>query len=227
MTKEKSAHEQITIAWTDLVPRYTRENDPNKMTDSEFSALKALMAAEGSLETILVTPEKGKKGKYVIINGHHRYWASEEIGKIPLPAIVIPASAVKQSLLSIGMNRIRGDLDLARAGAVIQEALEASNLKMDQAALYSGLSMEEIEALTQQAGEDADDLLEELGDDMGGSPLEDDGTINTKPYVLEITFADKTTYQLARRKLKKAAGKGGDLARGLLSLLGEEDVAAE
>ena len=225
-TSDPKTHEQITVAWENLVPRYTRENDPNKMTDSEFSALKALMSAEGSLETILITPEKGKKGKYIIINGHHRYWASEEIGKIPLPAMVIPASAVKQALLSIGMNRIRGDLDLARAGTVIQEAMDASNMGIDQAALYSGLSTEEIEALTQQAGEDADDLLEELGTEMSGTQ-EDEGETNPKPYVLEITFADKDTYRLARRKLKKAAGKGGDLARGLLSLLGEEDAAAE
>lgn len=216
---------QIEVDVTNLVPRYTRETDPNKMSDSEFAALKALMKTDGSLETILITLKQGTKDTYLIINGHHRYWAAQDIEMKKLPAMLISANKAKAILLGIGMNRIRGDLDLSLAGSEIQEVMEASSkITMEQIAINTGLSVEEIEALTQQAGEGADDLLEELGDDMKGGTDDDDENVNLKPFVLEIQFPDRDTYKLARRKLKRAAGKGGDLARGLLTLLGEDDA---
>lgn len=226
MTKKRATEEPLAaqmIPLEDLIPTYTKETNPNKMTDAEFTALTALIKAEGFMQSILVTPDS-KRGKFKIIDGHHRYWACQQAQKTEILAVVKPASAALASALGLGLNRIRGDLDLSMSGLVMQGVMETTSWTADQMALLTGFSQSEIDALTQQAHDGADELLEEVSAALPEDEAELEGA--EKPYVLEISFSDRAMYQLARRKLRKAAGASKDLSKGLLAVLGEDSDGA-
>ncbi len=215
--------EQISVSVRNLTPSFDKETNPNRMSPQEYAALVAFMKEEGAIQTILVHPTK-KKGHFKIIDGHHRYWAAKDLGIAALPAIVLKAADARAKAIGIGLNQLRGELDLTIAGAMMEEIMAETNWTSAQLSTLTGFSPSKIEALTEKASSDSEDALEEIS--LSPVDSEDDKEVNAKPYVLEITFADKETYRLCRKKLKRAAGKGGDLARGLLSLLGE-DVDAE
>lgn len=216
--KRGAALDAKVISLKDLVPTYTRETNPNRMSEAEFNALTSLIKAEGFMQSILVSPMPGKRGKYRILDGHHRYWACQQAQKTEILAVVKPASAALGAALGLGLNRIRGELDLGVSGLVMQQVMEDSDWTTDQMALLTGFSQSEIDALTTQAHNDADEMLEDVST---GLP-EDEPEASAKPYVLEIEFSEKDLYQLARRKLRKAAGASKDLAKGLLAVLGED-----
>ena len=209
------------IPLSDLVPTYSRETNPNRMSEAEFHALTNLIKSEGFMQSILVSPIAGKKGKYRILDGHHRYWACQQVQKTEILAVIKPASEMLGAALGLGLNRIRGELDLTVSGSVIQQVMEDSQWTVDQLALLTGFSQSEINALTAQAHNDADEMLE----DVSKAPPEDEPEEAPKPYVLEIEFAEKDLYQLARRRLRKAGGASKDLAKGLLAVLGESSDA--
>lgn len=226
--------DMIKVDLADLVPTYTKENNPNKMDPAEYNALVALMTSKGALQTIFITQKdskkKGGKPKYTVHDGHHRLWAALEIeekypGRIKqLPAMLYNSKGeVEAAMIGLGLNRIRGEQDIARAGQVIQDLMERSKASVDTASMLTGYTVEELEVLTASTNESTEDLLDEL-DESGSGDLGEDMGATSKPYVLEIQFADKEWYQLARRKLRKAGGKSKDLAVGLLSLLGEDDA---
>lgn len=221
-TKQRDAQsvEHKRVKLSALVPTYTRDSNPNRMSTHELSALVALIKAEGFLQPILVTPVKGKKGMYSIIDGHHRYWACEEAGKEEIDVVVKPASGPLAASLGIGMNHIRGELDLSASGRILQDAILKASWSIDQAALLSGFTQSELEAITTDTLESSDELLEDV--DSANIELEDAGSGAAKPFVLEIAFTDKDQYRLARRKLRKASGATKNLAVGLMAVLGED-----
>jgi hypothetical protein len=217
--------EFLRINIADLIPTYDRDlgDNPNVMGESDFLSLKAFMKS-GVLQTILVHAEPGKRGKYRIDDGHHRYWAALDEKIDTLPALASKHSSALAKLAGIGMNRLRGDIDLAAAGNVARQVLEETQWTLEQISIPTGLSVAELEALTQEASDGADDVLEDLGSTAAMG--EDEGATNDKPFVLEISFTNRDDYKFARRALKKAAGKGGDLARGLLTIVGKDEDAS-
>ncbi len=219
----------LEIKLEDIEPTYTQETNPNRMSDADFSSLVALMREEGSVQTVLVRPKppakKGGKptGKYLLTDGHHRYWAAQQLGIAKLPCLIADKmSTPKAHAIGIGINNLRGSVNLSAASDLMTSIMEETGWTVPQMALLTGFSTADIEAIAKQTGEDLEEILEEVGEAAGGDEeIHIDGA--TKPFVLEITFTKKEDYKLAKRKLKKAAGKGGDLAAGLMAVLGEEE----
>lgn len=214
----------FTVRLDQLVYKYkTREENPNKMDDTQFAILKESIRTEGFLQPVLVKPLGNQR--FMVLDGHHRSWASEEVGRVEITAVVKTASDPKALALSIGMNKIRGELDYGMAADVLKQLSDGTDWSNDQISLLTGFSVEEIEALVTQGQPEADELLEEVA--SAPSEAEEKPEETPKPFVLEISFDSRENYRLARRKLKKAAGKGGDLALGLLNVLGELEINRE
>ena len=206
-----------------LTPRYTRESNPNKMDDERFGLLVASIRTEGFLVPVLVN--RMPDGKLVIEDGHHRYWAAKEAGLRQITAIVKAYSAARGALIGVGLNRNRGELDLGQTVEVVQAAREAEELEVQELSVLTGFTSAELEAFFTAAHE-VDPIEDEVAPQSG-----DDDTKLPRPFLLEITFSTKDQLKLARRKLRKAAGKGGDLALGLMNVLGlaegEDTIDAE
>ncbi len=205
----------------DLEPTYaSREVNPNKMSDERFAGLRALMESEGCLQPLLVYPTKvGKSPErwmWKIVDGHHRYWNAIALQFADIDCVVLD-SEEKAAALSLAMNRLRGELDLTLSAEIMKDIFIESGWSAEQMSLNTGFTKEEVESLLESAKTiDAD-----LGDMGSVAPPEDDAPPD-KPFILEIAFTSKEDMRLVKRKLRKAAGKGGDLATGLLNVLGED-----
>lgn len=202
-----------------LVPRYaTREENPNKLDDERFEMLKAAIKEEGFLQPILVT--RIDEARYQIEDGHHRYWGALEHGMPEITAVFKQEHPERAKLLGIGMNRLRGEVDLTAAAAVITEAQAVLALSDAELSMLTGFTASELSALLDTTA-DASDILD---DGVGDLEEEDDAEVKAE-FVLEVVFTDRDAFKLAKRKLRKM-GKG-DLAAGLLAALGEETASPD
>jgi hypothetical protein len=194
------------------------EKNPNKMTDAEYALLKDAMAAASKngdevLQTVLLSPHDPPADTFDVVDGNHRVQAAIELGWTDMLAIVRAMTPNEIIAYRLGMNRNRGRIDLTIAKGQLSDLV----LDGDVALEVTGFTGEEITDLTTPVHHERNLLA-----DAGSTDVEGEATPSAKPFVLEIPFTKKSDYQLARRKLRKAAGKTKDLARGLLAVLGED-----
>lgn len=218
MKTPESIGEPVLLDLDRIVPVYaSADENPNKMEPERFDLLVQAVERYGFLQAVLVRKfgSAGGKPRYQLIDGHHRYWAMQKARRTQLLAQIADVDDVQARALSLAMNRLRGDLDLRMSAEAIQSIVEITGWDIETVTVSTGFTAEEIDALLQKTALNAQDIL---GESLGEA---EDERAPAAPFVLEIPFADRESYRLAKRKLKKAAGKGGDLARGLLNLLGE------
>jgi ParB-like chromosome segregation protein Spo0J len=203
--------------------------NPNSMTEPEFGLLKEAIRRAGFLQPILVRWEPNPAatdggGRHVVVDGHHRLRAVKELaaerGGIAMVSCVVVEGpdAEWATAQRVAMNRLRGSLDLTAVGQSLQGLLEAGWEVGDLT--VTGFSEGEVADLLRSVTHTAADMLPD--DMVMPSPEPEDDAGGTTPFVLELAFANRDELKAARRGLKRMAGKGGDLATGLLKLLGEE-----
>jgi len=130
-----------TVAVDDL---HTDGDNPNEMTDEQFGLLCDRMRENGWLGGPIITDTEG-----LIADGEHRWRAAQEIGLSEVPVRQFDIDDSKRRLWRQELNKIHGEHDSKR------DALEYDEL------LSSGFT-EEVEALTDAADEDLDELLAEI-----------------------------------------------------------------
>jgi DNA modification methylase len=130
----------------------TDGDNPNEMTDEQFSLLCDRMQENGWLGGPIITNTDG-----LIADGEHRWRAAKEIGLAEVPVKQYEITDSTRRLWRQELNKIHGEHDTKR------DALEYDHL------LGEGFT-EEVEALTDAADEDLDELLAELRMESGQSP---------------------------------------------------------
>jgi hypothetical protein len=187
--------------------------NPNQMEPERFELLVASIRRLGFWQPILLRPPK--EGRYETIDGHHRARAAREAGMTDVPAVVVPSdvSDADARALMLGMNRLRGELNLATVGDIMRD-LVAGGWKAPDL-VVTGFNLEEISDLLNIGGDGIDTIMQDAAATIEEpkSPM---------PVLLEIGFASKDDYQKCRRAIRRAAGKGGELSTGLLRILGEK-----
>lgn len=216
------SHDMVHLAQLRDAPSNANVFDP-----ARFEQLREGIAKRGFLQPILVRKKDGNSA-LEIVDGHHRVRAVCELNAaaptgwqplLALPAVVVSCTDAEAMMLAISMNRLRGELDLADVSRAFCELMEGGASLFELA--ETGFSTEEVDTLVQAAQDAAEDIKPESMDAAPEEQPED-----AKAFVIEIEFADKVEYQKARRGLKRAAGKGGELSAGLMKLLGEEEEEA-
>lgn len=205
------------VPLAEIRPTPDAEN-PNKMDAHEYAALRDLIKAGKFNQPLLLAPRADDTYRYTCVDGEHRRRALAELGYAEAPAVVRLMDDDEVRALRVGMNRARGRLDLTVARGVVTD-LAAEGWAPAVIGALTAFGVEELADLAAPSGPTAAEMLAEAA---GASTPEAPATA-AKPFVLEVAFADKKRYQLVRRKLKKAAGKTGDLGLGLLRVLGEEE----
>jgi ParB-like chromosome segregation protein Spo0J len=191
-----------------------RNRNPNRMESEQYEKLKASIKKFGFLEPILVRGIPGTPD-YEIISGHHRAKAATELGMNSVPCVFTDASDEDALALMVGMNRIRGELDLAIVAEGFLD-LTQNGWSIDDLTV-TGFSTQEVEDLLASTRIGTDDIL-----DQPVATPEEDGEEAPSAFVLEIEFGNKDDMVACRKALKRAAGKGGDLGSGLIRALGLE-----
>jgi ParB-like chromosome segregation protein Spo0J len=157
--------------------------NPNSETADKFNALFDSMQEYGFLENIQVVPiceelldafdmesdrerlsEMMSQGyKWLVVQGSHRFQAAQTAGKeaFPdVPAVVLPPRDVDRlKALSIRMNRIRGEIDPEKAGAMIEHWLNKGFSEIELMEMTGVTSRKELETLIKTVRKDLDPEL--------------------------------------------------------------------
>jgi ParB-like chromosome segregation protein Spo0J len=173
----------------------------------------------GFLQPVLA--EENDLGELTIVDGVHRVRAAMDLGLASVPVIVgdFRDNPELARIVQIGMNKMRGELDLAAVAHQVADLATAGWSIPDlQLIGFSEGELEDLLASTRRRDQEV------LGGSLGGSPEttaadEEDAASGTKPFTLELVFAKKTELARAKKGLRKAAGRGRDLSEGLLRLL--------
>ena len=208
MTIQQAQHRDVDVRL--LVER---ERNPNRMPAEQFALLVAAIKQIGQcLQPVLV--RERADGVLEIVDGAHRVRASKEAGLETVPAVIVKTDEEVAAALQLGMNRMRGEVDLADAAAELERLFATgwSDFSMAGFAAEDAISL--VASLRE---ENPDDVL--AGADM--SQPEDVLEPKRGELALEITgFETASELRKVKRFLRKAGG--GDLRRGLLKTIGEE-----
>ena len=185
--------------------------NPNVMDEGDFRLLVHGIRESGFLQPLLVRPFS--PDRWEIVDGVHRARAALEAGLTEVVVVVSPMDERRARLLQIGMNRLRGDLDLSAVARVVASLrIEAPDL--DDLSL-SGFDASEVDEMVRIAAGIEPDPIE---DGMGAGPAEKpEGT--PKPFSLELRFDTREDLARVKRSLRKAAGKGTPLEVGLMRII--------
>ncbi len=190
--------------------------NPNKMEPDAFDRLQGLIAAKGFLQPILVRRLPSNGDIWQIVDGVHRSRAMRNLGALSIPAVdVTGMSDAECRALQIALNRLRGDLDLSEVARSLVE-LDGDGWTLAEMSL-TGFSEVDITGLLQNANPSDEEIMEGSG---AAPPEEPKPEGPAKPFLLELRFADRATFQRVNKALKQAGGKGNkDIVKGLLALL--------
>jgi ParB/RepB/Spo0J family partition protein len=222
-----TTHADPLIKNVDIKLLMDAPDNPNRMAESEFKALKRFIGEQGFLGAVLVKPAGTTAldaiGAFRIIDGHHRVRAGRELGMEQVPCIVVERDDQQEMLMRIAMNKLRGELDLTGVARAFKELQAAgSDLSAMEITGYSGSEISDLlSAVSQDVAEALDDIPAP-GEDF--AEIEEDEP-DTKVFKLELLFDSRAELKKARAGLKRAGGKTKDMAQGLLKLLGEEKAA--
>lgn len=188
--------------------------NPNHMSAETYGLLVEAIRSVGFLQPVLAQEDEG--GGLTIVDGFHRVKAAKEVGLPVIPVIVgdFRDTPDLARVVQIGMNRMRGELNLSAVAHEVAD-LAAKGWTIPQLELtgFSRSELDDLLASTRARDEDV------LANGVGAAPDEPDEDEAPKPFVLELTFEKKEQLARAKRGLRKAAGKGRELADGLLRLL--------
>lgn len=194
----------------------TRARNPNRMSPIAFDMLVEAIRRHGFLQPILVR-DLGER--FEIVDGAHRCRAAREVGITSVPCVVLEEGDDAEAIaaaLQIGMNRLRGDLDLTETAEVLA-GLAASGWGAEELAV-TGFDASEIDELI--ASVKTEDTKSLLAGSETGIPDEDEAP-DEKPaiFTIEIELSSRTDLVRAKKALRSAGS--GDMGRGLLALLGD------
>lgn len=103
-------------------------NNPNKMSQKSFEALKKTIKKYGFLVPVITNNE------YIIADGAHRVRAAKDLGMQQIPVIKVDVSEVDRRLLRQIMNKLKGehdyDLDLEEFKYLLENNYEENLLDL-------------------------------------------------------------------------------------------------
>lgn len=191
--------------------------NPNVMDRGRRELLAEVVGEFGPLQFPLYQDDPDLEGGYVILDGHHRDAAFRAAELEEWHAVVLPdtARAVDVDRVRLAMNHLRGSPE-HNATALLLREIQAAEPGVDLT--LAGLLPAEVEMLLREAPPEID-----LGAAIP-SPSEplDEGDVAAPTFELTLSFATAAEKKAARKILKKAAGKSGDLTAGFRKLAGME-----
>jgi len=182
----------------------------NRMGRARFDQLVESIRRNGFVVPLLVRELDAPE--YELIDGHHRRDAAKIAGLTSVPSVVFDEGEDPR-LVALALNRLRGDTDLSVAADMISDLVEGgADLSSLLVSGFTESELSELIAASRHEDPDLDDLaMTEMPAEVG-APV-------ARPFLLELVFRNKEELNDARKALRKACGKGGNMADGLLRLV--------
>jgi len=116
--------------------------NPRLMPEAEMHKLVRSIETFGLVEPLVV-----RRSDNLVIGGHQRLEAAKALGLKTVPVVYVELSDAEAKVLNVGLNRIQGQWDLPKLGALLEELQDLPDLDV---------------TLTGFDGGEIDDLLSEL-----------------------------------------------------------------
>jgi len=120
---------QNTIQQIALYKLVAHPDNPNKMTGSTFAKLVRNIERTGRYEPLIVRRYRKRKGRFQIINGHHRFKALRKLGKRNADVIVWDVDDEQTDILLATLNRLSGSDVLAKKIALLKRLTDKMNAR--------------------------------------------------------------------------------------------------
>ena len=150
------------------------------MEDRIFEQTKKNIEKEGLIGGIIVREMEKEKGKYIIIDGEHRWKATKELGYKEIPVIILDKKLPDAMIATINFNKLRGELDTLKLAEVIHNLGKTYN--MEELEDKMGYSQDELKGL--------ENLLKFDFDQFDEAPV-DLGEGETGEYRFEVILNQK------------------------------------
>mgnify|MGYP002847102218 FL=1 len=134
------------VTWIDVNRLKVNDYNPNKVLKNEMRLLELSISKNGWIQPILINQD------YEIIDGFHRATiakTSKVIGSF-VPCCILDAPKPDQMLLTIRMNRAKGQHMAFKMHEVITRLHDEYDYSIDEIAKQIGASHEEINLLLQE-----------------------------------------------------------------------------
>jgi len=202
----------------DITTCFPDPENANRMAPDMVATLAGAIQRLGFTQPVLV--RRMPDGVHRVIDGHHRMQAAHQAGLNEVPAVIVDCSDAEARALQLGMNRLRGEVDLVLAAKQVTSLFDEGWQLHD--VLLTGFSSDEVDALLRASTprHDDDPLKNGLPAMISDSDGQDDDEMQEKAWALELAFDSKEMLERVKKALKRQAGKGGDMADGLLKVLG-------
>lgn len=206
---------------------YRPPDNPNRLTPEAYEQLLGSIRRLGFVVPVLVVPglPDGVEGdwEYTVVDGDHRTQAMIELEAPWYRAIIANDYEEAQRLIGrLGLNRIRGSLDLTDVGRdlkLIIDLCKDAEQEMDDydAVLGSGFDEDEMRALLDAAEpEDDESILGATPESEPPAGVQRGGAKKS----LTLKFSSAVDCVRVTESLVAAAGDTEDPADGVLALLG-------
>ena len=120
---------QNTIQQIAMYKFVAHPDNPNRMTGSTFAKLVRNIERTGRYEPLIVRRYRKRKGRFQIINGHHRFKALKKLGKRSVDAIVWDVDDEQTDILLATLNRLSGSDVLAKKIALLKRLTDKINAR--------------------------------------------------------------------------------------------------
>lgn len=159
---------KVTIGW--LSPDDIEPNDynPNEMSDRVFEELSADIGEEELDQPVVVRPHPEKEGKFIIVDGEHRWKASKVKKLSKVPVSIREYSEQEAMIKTVRRNLIHGDLNPAKFNALLMR-LDSKGITPEKARELMAMETRQFDKVfagkTDTTAEKAEKLIE--GADKG------------------------------------------------------------
>lgn len=147
--KQEKKWEHGAFVELDINDLEENELNPNEMSPDEFDMLSENIEEAGFLDPLLVVPlplEKGKKQRFRIIDGAHRWRRQRLAGETKVPCVLAdPARLSEKDQLKqlVRMNKIRGSFNLKKFARLADEMMTRYEVPFEELAHELGYADED------------------------------------------------------------------------------------
>ena len=106
--------------------------NPNDMEAEFFEALTEQVKSEGMNQPLLVRPNPEAPGRFLVVDGEHRYRGALIAGKHRIAVVVVPFDENKAKIRTLSMNNLRGQnipIKLARLLVDLHKEYSAKDIR--------------------------------------------------------------------------------------------------
>lgn len=140
---------------------FANDYNPNVVPEKIMKQLIKDVQRNGIKQPVLVRQDGDS---YVIIDGEHRWRSAKELGLASVPCEVLEVSRHEAMVLTISMNRLRGDFDSMKLAEVLKELKE--EYTDDQLEDVLGYDQTELSAFTDLLDYDFSSITDKQNEDL-------------------------------------------------------------